>query len=511
MNDIQKELMSFVRRISQKKSVESTIRDLRLGFFFEEELPLGEEKIGILAHRFKQEKKNEIYLKELEKIYELCTDEKPLVFKGIAHAYSFYENPNIRFFNDLDLFARKDDCEKITAILEKLGYKKRLSNNENNKFLFYSGDLYADYALKTHDHIDNYVRNHEDFKKTVDGIEVKIELHSYMFSPIRYPFINYNEIYSRKQKMAICDDKAIYTLSKLDTLICASCHLCKHLVEAIIAPNKMRNHIDMKSIIDLKMLIQQNNISWVDVVEIADKWNVTSTLLLAMKLVNYVFPNTVSEALLDRFQNISVNINEKHSHEALIRGISLLKSEDIFFFNLNEFFKKETIDKTAPCYIVSTSQINSTKFEFKELGEEFLLQPYWNEEYFKLHLHYKGLNINVILALTIGSHISYLCAQTFFVDINENNIKLSSSYTNEELEEFNKNSLSKIKFVKQGDDIIFKIPWTNLNIIPHINYVLPFNLKIISFDETKHIKCIKSLTKQNYYDDYGTHCICLRK
>lgn len=511
MDDIKMELLEFLERISNDGSIVDTINDLRLGFICDEELPFGKEKISILAHRFNQEKINHIYLNELEKIYELCSEEKPLVFKGIAHSYSFYKEPNVRFFNDIDLFIRESNCKKITEILEDLGYKKRVINNRNNRDLFFIGDLYADYAIQEENHISNYIRNHQGFEKIVDGVKIDIELHIYMFSPLRYPFIDYNEIYERYRKLKISDDKSIYTLSIEDTLICASCHMAKHIVDAIAKPDEMRNHIDMKAIIDIKALLKLNHISWVDVLKMAHRWKVVATLLLSLKLVNYVFPYTVSDGVLNMLKSKISNTSEKHSHESLIREIAYLKSEDIFFFNLDEFFEKETIDKSAPCYIASKIQSDSTRFELEFFDESFLLQPYWDEEYFMLYSKYNERIKNMILSLTIGSHISYLHAQTFFADIMTDNMKLSNSYTNEEEKRFSRLSLKEIKFAKTRESIVFKIPWKNLNIVPFENYIMPFNLKILIFDNnTNHLKYIKSLTKNNYYNDYGTHSICLK-
>lgn len=499
MFKLQEQLIDFAKRISHNEPVCDVINKIGLGFICDKQLPFGVEKINIIANRIQQDKLNKIYLNELETMYSLCTNFEPLIFKGIAYAYSLYKVPNVRICNDLDLFVRTQDIDKFEKVLEIMQYEK--INCDDNKYLFYIGDLYSNYGLIKGNYIDRYIRNHQEYTKTINGLKINVELHSYILSPMRYPLIQYDNIYNKREMIKIVD-KTIYTLSFIDDFVCYVCHFCKHIICAVARPNDKKNHIDMKSIIDIKLMIEKNFFVWDNVIERAEEWGALSSLYLTLRLINYVFPKTVDENILINIKNMTINIQEKHSHESLIRGISFLKIEDIFNFNLKDFFKEETIDETAACYSVFSNKQMSNKIK---LDNKLAIIPYWDRNYFKIIFEYKELIFeNGILSITIGSNISYLYAQTFFISINKNSYKLACSYTDEKFD-----SLNNVIVNIGNEYITIDIPWKNLNISPKYKDILPFNFKIIVLDESDHIISKYSLTEQNYYNDYGTCSILL--
>ena len=511
INQIKNELKAFVqdRATRKHKTFLEVISELNLEYALLDELPLDVKKISTMARIEQQKRSNIVYLDELKKINELCTKIKVLVFKGLAHSLSLYDIPQYRCFDDIDLFVRREDYIAVVNILMQLGYTEYDAEIRKNEYLFYEGTLFSRYAKNNNNSIENFIKNHLIFKKVVKGIEVKIELHLYLFPPLRYPEIDNESIFLNSRKINVSRDFELNTLSIDDTVICSACHLSKHIAYGVMRPDENRNSISMKSLIDIKLLIDKFDVSWEYIVSIADKWNVSGSLLLIFKLINYIFPRTICENIIEGiYQNVKTT-NEKSSHESLIRGISLLDPVDIFDFNLMSFFERETISQNNNTYYALDKTVLLRKIN---LSDEIVVVPYWDNDYFYMSVidnETKEQIRKIIISVTIGSHVSYLFAQTFHITIENENMRVTSSYIAKNKIESATESKNYIDCTLKDNNVDIKILWKNINIIPTKKMVLPFNVRIIKFDKSDKIENIYSLINDNFYNDYGTCSVCL--
>ncbi len=115
-------LENFVREQADflHMSIEETIEYFGIYNLVDAELLNKHLKVRSVILKKMQERKNKIFIQELKNIYgKLNANVKLVSFKGVTLAYSLYEHPEERWFNDIDLYAK--DIESVSECLMSLG------------------------------------------------------------------------------------------------------------------------------------------------------------------------------------------------------------------------------------------------------------------------------------------------------------------------------------------------------------------------------------------------------
>lgn len=160
-------------------------------------------QLGALASRHANA--IEIRTRALLEIHERLAREgiEALVLKGAALAHLIYERPGLRPMSDVDLLVAPADLDRAARVVEELGYKPA------------GGPA----PPAGHHHLPTVSR-------TVDGLQVSIELHHDALAPDNIGSIRLDTL-TEPARAFTAGEVELRTLGHIDTLR----HLCRHALE----------------------------------------------------------------------------------------------------------------------------------------------------------------------------------------------------------------------------------------------------------------------------------------
>ncbi len=510
---IKKELADFVHRIAKDKhkEIKEVIKEYRLGLLLRNELydnPFDKRIMGILLL---QQKRNRIFVQELKKLQRFCVNKKFLVLKGLANAYDLYNNPCIRVAGDIDLLVEEADCADVEKALYQMGYVIKGTPKVGSAVHYY-GDLYSEYIKRYKDSFDSYVYNHLILHKEVEGISVEIEIHRYLYGGlIRCPHILYSEIFNTCREVNISSGFSVRTLSCENTLLYMACHMTKHMTSAIKNPEHFAPLIDTKTLLDMRLLLEKYSIDWNQIVEKAKDWEASGSLLLALKMVRYMFSGIVPETVFNHLSGHVMSLSDKKSHESLVYGLSLVDVEKVFDWDFRDFFRREVIDVQERCYYVC-NDVSQSDVVMLNCGEiEASLKMHWNEEAIFYDIHHTVADIGFSICIQVCADISRLYTTSLFLRLDGEKIEFVKEHMEKSILEREKLWLQDIRYNREKGDLRIMVPWNRVNIVPKPGNKIPFGFRILVWDANNEFLDSASTPTGNFYNCYGLCSICLVK
>ncbi len=511
MEKIREDILCFTERMANRKGIrlEEVIKEYNLELILTNKLETVQDKGNALKAMLLQQKRNSIFIHELAILQEKCKNARILVLKGLANAYDLYKTPDIRMSGDIDLLVEAEMCDDVENALFEMGYKEKGEKRVGN-LVHYIGDAYSEYIKQHNNTFDAYTYKHYVCWKNVDGIRVEIELHKYLYGGlIRCPNVSYPEIFDNCRRIHVNSELCAYTLSVEDTLLHSACHMAKHMTNSIRMTEKEYAKIDTKSILDIKLLVSKYKLEWREIEEKASRWQIAGSLLLGLRMVNFMFPGTIPIQVIESLTARVLRIREKKSHESLVYAIALLDMEKVYDWDFATLFRQETIDISEKCYVVKKGEEDSDIIEL--FGEKIKtsMQMWWDDEALFLHIKYTAEGEAVIFRLTVCAEMSHLYSTNLVLKIANGKVSFEKEHMNTEITDCEDEWLRDICYCEKHEELHITIPWRRLKIIPQKGDRLPFGVKVILLNNKDVFLDSVSKPRGNYYDYYGLCSICL--
>lgn len=222
MAGVKEKLLEFIQR--EAAGDEAAELQVIKKYSFESIFPERNREAGWKQRVNMQSLKYSIFAMELEKIASAFRD--VILVKGLWYQDKFYEH-QIRFCRDVDLFVRNEDFAQFDEIMRENNFIRLYENCSMSNKYYYFNDVYDNTEL-TIDKMNHFVYE----KKELEWL--KVEVHTFLLPFYRYPAVQYQEMYNRRKKIMLRVFLNISVLDCNDDFIYAACHMCKHLVNAIV-------------------------------------------------------------------------------------------------------------------------------------------------------------------------------------------------------------------------------------------------------------------------------------
>lgn len=240
-----------------------------------------------LILRNEQTKRNKVFLKEIQKILEVCqqTDLAPVFLKGLFLAKDIYRDISKRPTSDVDLLIKREEFYRYQKIFTQLGYQL---------------EGFAD-GEKEEVYMQALSEMHLVYCKEVGSFTVMFELHGTVINPPVVFDDMSHEFYQHSHVREILGLKP-YVLEHEYNLIMLMLHFFKqlpalYLQNALFQRETLVNAANLHDIA-LYASIHQHEICWEKVITIALRMRVARFLYISAGYVNEIYGEVFEENFL---------------------------------------------------------------------------------------------------------------------------------------------------------------------------------------------------------------------
>ncbi|SHO43102.1 nucleotidyltransferase family protein [Anaerocolumna xylanovorans] len=288
-------------------------------------------------------------IKNIQKKLSNCGIEAMFV-KGVFLSKAAFNSLYARQCADIDILVNREDMVSAYNSVYELGYRFWTGNDENGEPLLSEK---PDYLFSDDYHEFVCLKKGKGYN---DNNNVIIEI-KYATSAIPYKYImDFQENFQIED----VDDVKIKTFDIPFTLI----HICAHLYVNTQCEDGYLNDGMFRDLVDLKMfLYRHENIDWKFIYKKAKEYEIVHELYFALYSVNSVWPNTVSEEIVECFspRNITYAYNGNEFgelHNWKIDIVTRCFDEKLRLKQYSELYKTDIFSDVNTPVIVSDGSMH---------------------------------------------------------------------------------------------------------------------------------------------------------
>jgi len=449
----------------------------------------------VIRQMMKQQSvRNVIFLKDLKQL--AGEFQEFVLLKGLWYQEKYFEKGEFRFFGDIDLYVVEENFKKLDDALKKNNYDKLYDDSDiSSKFYFY-------YDVFDHTKISFGKLNHYVYeKKEIQWAHV--EVHTYPLPYYQYPAVRFGEIYERRKLVSLGGKFKVFVLESNDDFIYAACHLCKHLIHAVIALEESEETIWPacwgRYIYDLASMIDKGELDWNIIVERAKQWDVLQDVLTACRMVQYFLGKSMPEAKLQEISAMVEEDVERGLYKSLVRDIALSDISNVFNGGIVGFVNKNQVNPYCRpvCIRRKDGVKGGTEIIRSKLGTVY---SEWDEEFW--YLEYEpGTDRSAVMYVGTACPIYGIHAVTFLADCRDG-VRISSRNV---MFEHRKPAewLKEIDIYENGrGQYVIKVKFSGLKMEPQKTKSIACQIGIVKFNEEDEIVDRVSLFGKGYYHFY---------
>jgi len=194
------------------------------------------------------------------------------ITKGLRLTETLYQSISLRPFRDVDLVVVPEDWPELKQILERLGFKQEFN---------------FDPVVK---------RKKSGFQSTMNSAFRKglliVEVH-FNYLGLEIPFSSENDFWKSVQMARIAGLPAKVLSQEYEL-----CYLCLHALQ-----HSYRRLIWLTDIAEISSSL---NLDWDKIIDICRRERISAPVFYGLHLVNYLWPKTLSENILEKFKVSSI-------------------------------------------------------------------------------------------------------------------------------------------------------------------------------------------------------------
>lgn len=257
----------------------------------------------------------EKYTEELKPIFEEL-DAKKIRFIALKafSLFDYYENLNIRQFNDIDLLVDPQRIDEIIKIIQKQGYKFGHINYSNMSFVEATRNEILFSRLNTHEIIK--------LIKKRDNIYIKIDINFlFQWKMFNNTQIDFDILYQNSVNNSIIN---IRQLNKIYNILHLSCHFYNEttgFIFSAVSLNKDPQELKIFRLMDIVFILKSiNDTEENELIHLSEKYGINHQLIYTLRMIETFFYNTLSsylKAYIDNhtYEKNNINIYYKNNGE----------------------------------------------------------------------------------------------------------------------------------------------------------------------------------------------------
>lgn len=312
MDLLMEELFDYLKK---RAGSDEAIFDLLKRYYSTSLLPHFIEKLDTEAYRSvlgeieRQRMFNNVIGNEMSNISSKFKESnlKLLYLKGLPLAVELYSPPETRLYSDIDLLIDSDEMEAAIKIFREMGYVYEWTGKE---LTIENSHIPLKEWLRRTQHIPDIARQIE-YGGNV--FRVKIDVHVRIFNETVDDWEYVKSLFERSAKINI--HGCYHQILELhDRIIHLLTHATKEYIDTnpitLFAHGRTRR-IKFTWFYDIAAILRKykNDISWETILNRAILWNKEYEILIALQLVERIFPNSVSTSIIENIRERALKVS----------------------------------------------------------------------------------------------------------------------------------------------------------------------------------------------------------